>query len=391
MMEKILLQDRRQALVEHLQKKFPALQSLDWTTALHSQMISPFQVSLPTDLRHQAEKIAQILWKLRCSSNYLSLMTKEFQQFQLPMAGNVSLFSSMDFHVDSQQNLQLIEINTNAAFLGLGCELYSSLGLPAACPDFQIEDLKKDILSELKKNNSPVLQPRIAIVDEKPEEQRLYIEFLYFQALFQSWGWKCDIRDIRENLSEYDFIYNRHTDFYLQNPISQILRQAFENKNWTLSPQPFDYYLLADKQRLTDWSQNHFLESFLEKSDCEYFRNHIPKCQTILPENAEEIWSQRKKLFFKPLRSFGSKQSYKGSSISRKAFMDLIQTETLAQTYCPASEIQAVTPEGPQSFKYDLRVHFYENRIQNVVARLYQGQVTNARTPHGGFACVQWI
>ncbi len=391
MMEKILLQDRRQALVEHLQKKFPALQSLDWTTALHSQMISPFQVSLPTDLRHQAEKIAQILWKLRCSSNYLSLMTKEFQQFQLPMAGNVSLFSSMDFHVDSQQNLQLIEINTNAAFLGLGCELYSSLGRPAACPDFQIEDLKKDILSELKKNNSPVLQPRIAIVDEKPEEQRLYIEFLYFQALFQSWGWKCDIRDIRENLSEYDFIYNRHTDFYLQNPISENMRQSFENKKWTLSPQPLDYFLLADKQRLTDWSQNHFLESFLEKSDCEYFRNHIPKCQTILPENAEEIWSQRKKLFFKPLRSFGSKQSYKGSSISRKAFMDLIQTETLAQTYCPASEIQAVTPEGPQSFKYDLRVHFYENRIQNVVARLYQGQVTNARTLHGGFACVQWI
>ncbi len=391
MMEKILLQDRRQALVEHLQKKFPALQSLDWTTALHSQMISPFQVSLPTDLRHQAEKIAQILWKLRCSSNYLSLMTKEFQQFQLPMAGNVSLFSSMDFHVDSQQNLQLIEINTNAAFLGLGCELYSSLGRPAACPDFQIEDLKKDILSELRKNNSPVLQPRIAIVDEKPEEQRLYIEFLYFQALFQSWGWKCDIRDIRENLAEYDFIYNRHTDFYLQNPISGNMRQSFENKKWTLSPQPLDYFLLADKQRLTDWSQNHFLESFLEKSDCEYFRNHIPKCQTILPENAEEIWSQRKKLFFKPLRSFGSKQSYKGSSISRKAFMDLIQTETLAQTYCPASEIQAVTPEGPQSFKYDLRVHFYENRIQNVVARLYQGQVTNARTLHGGFACVQWI
>jgi hypothetical protein len=145
-----------------------------------------------------------------------------------------------------------------------------------------------------------------------------------------------------KNLSEYDFIYNRHTDFYLQNPISQILRQAFENKNWTLSPQPFDYYLLADKQRLTDWSQNEFLESFLEKEDCEYFRNHIPKCQTILPENAEEIWSQRKKLFFKPLRSFGSKQSYKGSSISRKAYIDLIQTETLAQTYCPSQRNSSI-------------------------------------------------
>ncbi len=38
--------------------------------------------------------------------------------------------------------------------------------------------------------------------------------------------------------------------------------------------------------------------------------------------------------------------------------------------------------------KTDFRLYFYRDRILGLAARLYQGQVTNLRTPGGGFAPV---
>ncbi len=39
--------------------------------------------------------------------------------------------------------------------------------------------------------------------------------------------------------------------------------------------------------------------------------------------------------------------------------------------------------------KTDLRLYAYRNRVLGVTARLYRGQVTNLRTPGGGFARVR--
>ena len=39
--------------------------------------------------------------------------------------------------------------------------------------------------------------------------------------------------------------------------------------------------------------------------------------------------------------------------------------------------------------KTDLRLYAYRNRVLGVTARLYHGQVTNLRTPGGGFARVR--
>jgi hypothetical protein len=41
--------------------------------------------------------------------------------------------------------------------------------------------------------------------------------------------------------------------------------------------------------------------------------------------------------------------------------------------------------------KTDLRLYAYRNRVLGVTARLYRGQVTNLRTPGGGFARVKVV
>jgi hypothetical protein len=54
----------------------------------------------------------------------------------------------------------------------------------------------------------------------------------------------------------------------------------------------------------------------------------------------------------------------------------------------PPSERRLQVAGEPQQFKLDLRNYAYAGKVQLVVARLYQGQTTNFRTPGGGFAPV---
>jgi hypothetical protein len=88
------------------------------------------------------------------------------------------------------------------------------------------------------------------------------------------------------------------------------------------------------------------------------------------------------------MRSFGSKQSYRGGTISRKMFDEIIHQGFIAQEFVPAPEMEFEAPEGKLSLKYDLRFYAYQDQLQGVIARLYQGQTTNLRTTHGGFAPV---
>ena len=80
--------------------------------------------------------------------------------------------------------------------------------------------------------------------------------------------------------------------------------------------------------------------------------------------------------------------AFKGHSMSRKIFEELMKADALAQDYIAAPERVFETPEGPQTFKFDLRCHAYHDRLEGVVARLYQGQTTNLKTKYGGFAPV---
>lgn len=379
------------AFLGQLERSYPGLKNVSLENLLSENLLSPFRVELPTAARMQIEEIIAAVFRLRESAAYLQHYEGEILRAGLKDPGNKSIMMSYDFHVDAEGDMKLIEINTNASFLLLGMEMYELHGLPAPQPGFTKDDIRKMILNELKLQGKELSSPRVVITDRDPEQQRLYIEFLTYRELFRTFGWDSEIRDFRAlaTTTRLDFVYNRHTDFMLTEPESAWMREKFLNRECCFSPNPFEYFLLADKQRLIDWSVPGFFEGRgVGDGDLQTLRRMLPAARDLTAETRDELWSERKKYFFKPKRAFGAKQSYKGSSISRKHFDDLCGGEMIAQEYIPAPEKTFVTPEGEQSFKYDLRCYAYEGRLQSVVARLYQGQVTNLRTPYGGFAPV---
>src|SRR5690606_27384261 len=99
--------------------------------------------------------------------------------------GNKSIMMSYDFHVDQNQQLKLIEVNTNASFLVLGHEMYKMRNIPLPVSDFNLKEIGKNIETELTlQGKSPRGPLKVAITDDKPQEQRLLVEFLAYQDLF---------------------------------------------------------------------------------------------------------------------------------------------------------------------------------------------------------------
>ena len=102
-------------------------------------------------------------------------------------------------------------------------------------------------------------------------------------------------------------------------------------------------------------------------------------------------------MFFKPKSSFGGKGVYKGASITTKVFDSFFGQHFLAQQLAPPAEIEiaveTVKDNKPvkeiQKMKYDLRCYTYNQHLQLIIARVYQGQTTNLRTVGGGFAIVE--
>lgn len=383
----------KQKYLQHLLQNFPALNEEQITPIISENLISPFEIDLPRSVLTQIQKAVQNFEILRSADSYQNHYQQQMADKGLQNPGNRAMANSFDFHLDSQGQIKLIEMNTNAAFLALGLTLYDCKKGRNTISDFEVPDFKKMILNELAlQGKNPDHPLNVAIIDENPSSQRLYVEFLVYQEIFKSYGWNVQIADFREiNPQDFDFIYNRHTDFLLIRPESEVLRKAWLDRKVCLSPHPYEYFLLADKERMVEWAQPGFISRLgLSESLESELRAVVPSATTLTAENKDQLWSERKKLFFKPLRAFGSKQSYKGASISRKFFDELEPNETLAQEYIQAPEVICQTPEGPQAFKYDLRCYAYRGELQLVVARLYQGQVTNLRTPYGGFACVNF-
>lgn len=378
--------------IQQLKNSFKGLAQQPLETLVSDNLISPFTITLPKSVLSEAQESIAALFRLRENSAYQNSYTEELKALGLKDPGNKSICMSYDFHVDSNQRLKLIEVNTNASFLALGYEMYKAKKIAVPVADFTFEEMRRDIETELKLNGRVGLPQNIAIIDETPEQQRLFIEFLVYREHFAQWGWNPQILDYRAvDASKFDFIYNRYTDFFLNNPESAALKKAFLEKQTCFSPNPYEYLLLADKQRMIDWSVPGKLESWgVSEADQKTIRAVVPPSVSLDVANKEEVWSQRKGYFFKPKRAYGSKQSYKGASVSRKIFDEIAGQEFIAQEYVQAPEQVFPTPNGEQSFKYDLRCYAYQGRLQLIVARLYQGQVTNLRTPLGGFGCVEF-
>ena len=377
-------------------------QTYDVANRLSPLLICPDALTLSKSLKIQAEEIVRAFWALRLDSARNHKL--EIIDPAIPDPGNVSALMSFDFHIDPSGLLRLIEINTNASLSLLVDLLYEVHEIENPFS----KNFRTEIVATFREELSLAgfsTPKTVAIVDEHPQEQRLFIEFLMYKELFEKNGFTTLIADaselifengkIKMGASALDLIYNRHTDFYFQTPGTSALHNAMMAKAVCISPHPHDYRLLADKERLMEFSSLQGIESLplstTEKSAIEKtIIKTIDVREYCSSRDPQELWKDRKKWFFKPKRSFGGKATYRGSSITRPTFANVIAGDYLAQEYVAAPVTQTPTG-GADEFKYDLRFYTYKDKIQLACARLYRGQMTNSQTPGGGTTAIKWI
>ncbi|MFZ2541610.1 MAG: hypothetical protein WAW75_07520 [Gallionella sp.] len=321
---------------------------------------------------------------------------------QFPTKG---VFYGYDFHLN-EQGTHLIEINTNAGGGFLNALLIDSqrdAGLPGAA--VAEVDLEQTFLAmfqnewRLARGDAPL--NTIAILDEQPEGQYLYPEFLLAKKLLDSAGVAVHIADpsaltVRdEGLylagAKIDLVYNRLTDFSLRQ--YPILQQAYLDDRVVLTPNPAHYARYADKRNLARLSDADGLRSMgASESDIAVLQIGVPHTITVLPEMEDELWAERKQWFFKPNSGYGSKGAYRGEKLTKRVFGEILQSDYVAQKLAPPGERSICLNDGEVvSLKCDVRCYVYDGQIQLVAARLYQGQTTNFRTPGGGFALVRVV
>ncbi len=355
--------------------------------ALSPKTISPDIITLPVNVLQTVKRFVELTFQLRQNTSYQKYVHSLSPGIAHFDPQNFSALMSYDFHLDARGLPRLVEINTNAAFSLILWHLFQFHKVDS------LTSFADEILTTFKNEYTLAKSTdlkNVLIVDENPVEQKLYAEFLLFQKLFQDVGVNCEICDSGKLAGKKDtLVYNRDTDFYLQTPRLKDLHDGYSNGELVVSPNPHEYALLADKDRMLDFSNAERLESYgLTSEEARFVASVVLKTSQIKDYTPDELWSARKGLFFKPRRSFGAKAVYRGNSISRGMFERILEGDYLAQEFVTPPEIEVKRGDTTDRFKYDLRFYVYRDTVQLVGARLFKGQVTNFTEDGGGFAPV---
>ena len=241
----------------------------------------------------------------------------------------------------------------------------------------------------------------VAIVDDRPREQFLYPEFELFQTLFARAGIEARIADTRAlaaapggglALGDWpvELVYLRDTDFALAGERTRALREAYLASSVVVTPSPREHFLLADKRRLTIFSSEPTLRQLgLDADDARFLRAVIPETHRLAELGADAAWRSRADWVFKPAAAFGSRAVYRGDKISRKRFDSILpEAGYVAQRRVEPALVTVETGNGPRAMKFDVRAYAYRDRVLLLGARVYEGQVTNLRSPGGGFSAI---
>ncbi len=322
--------------------------------------------------------------------------------------GAIGVFMGYDFHL-GKDGPRLIEINTNAggallnAVLGKAqkaCCLPVTAMLSYLAVSENVEAIfLQSFLDEWRNERGDVPLKTIAIVDDTPEAQYLYPEFVLFQKLFQSHGLTAVIT-APERLTyaggqlhldglPIDLVYNRLTDFGLDHPASAALRDAYLGRHVVVTPNPWSHAIFADKRNLVRLTDGDLLRSWgVSEAVIAVLARGIPKTITVTPDLAVDLWARRSAYFFKPASGYGSKAAYRGDKLTKRVWATICDGGYVAQELVPPSTRSVVVDGERRQLKVDIRNYTYNGEIQLTAARLYQGQTTNMRTPGGGFAPV---
>jgi len=322
--------------------------------------------------------------------------------------GAKGVFFGYDFHI-RDNDIGLIEINTNAG--GAMLNAVMARAHRACCVDtaqaattaIESKALEKDIVDMffaewgLSGRNRPL--QTIAIVDAAPQEQYLYPEFLLFKQLFERHGLRAVITDpselqLRDGVlwhhdTAVDLVYNRLTDFMLELPASAALRAAYIEHAVVLTPHPQAHALYADKRNLAVLCNAEQLNALgVAQSTQDILLANIQHTEVVDAAHAGRLWSERRRLFFKPADGYGGRAAYRGDKVTKRVWDDILAGSYVAQAIMVPGERVIGSPENPQALKFDIRTYAYDGMVQWTAARMYQGQTTNFRTPGGGFAPV---
>jgi len=240
------------------------------------------------------------------------------------------------------------------------------------------------------------LPRRIAIVDRSPEQQFLYPEFVLFERLFRRFGVGAVIRapeelalaggELRDCEGRIDLVYNRLTDFALEDASHAALRRAYLDGAAVVTPHPRAHALYADKRNLALLTDAARLRAWgVRPATVEVLLRGIARTELVAVATAPRLWSSRRKLFFKPAGGYGSKAAYRGDKLTRRVWDEILRGEYVAQELVAPSERRIA---ADAALKVDVRNYVYSGVVQQLAARLYQGQTTNLRTAGGGFAPV---
>lgn len=315
--------------------------------------------------------------------------------------GPAGVFMGYDFHL-ADTGPRLIEINTNAGGALLNavlarahdpcCGEWPRLGA-ALVPE---QDFLAMFRAEWAAQRGAAPLQRIAIVDDAPETQYLAPEFTLFRELFRQAGYDSHVVDAAALVhrdgrlwcgdAPIDLVYNRLTDFALDEPAHAALRAAYDAGDVVLTPHPRAHALFADKRNLVTLSDDATLAGWgLAAEPRAVLAAVVPPTQLLTPANAEALWAARRDYFFKPFAGYAGKAAYRGDKLTKKVWAEISGGGFVAQALVsPAT--RRVGAEG--ALKYDIRAYAYRGRVQLLAARLYAGQTTNFRTEGGGFAPV---
>ncbi len=392
----------RPGLAELVRERCPYL------FAAQPVFVAPGQVHRAHHLRHAVEAAAALpAWRERALADAPAIA-------RLPAPGGPrGVFFGYDFHLAESGEPGLIEVNTNAGGAMLNAVL--ARAQRACCEDMtafvpsreQVRQFEDALVAMFRQEWARGAAARqedrplqaIAIVDEAPATQYLYPEFLLFQGLFERAGLPVRIADPGE-LSwrdgrlwadglAVDLVYNRLTDFYLEQPASAALRSAWEAGAVLLTPHPQAHALLADKRRLAWLSDADVLADLgVPAATRDLLLAHVPRTEVVSPAAGERLWAARRGLFFKPVAGYGSRATYRGDKLTRRVWGEILAGDYVAQALIAPGERGVDEADPQRRLKFDLRAYAYAGRVQWLAARLYQGQTTNFRTPGGGFAPV---
>ncbi len=286
----------------------------------------------------------------------------QFLRRQAPAAARPGVLG-YDFHL-GPNGPRLIEVNTNPG--GLLLVLAQQRAWSRLHPDVEPAGLDAPRAEDLALRAFAGSARHLAVVDDMPEQQFLYPEFLMYRRGFARLGIDAQIVDGRHWPGGFDGAYNRLTDFALDRPEHAALAIACRSGQVTLIPDPASHQAFADKRRLADLSADPLCGAWVAP---------------VFQGAWKSTWTVRHGLFFKPFFGYGGRGGYRGDKISRVTWERLDPATTLAQALVPPSVLD-------NGFKVDIRAYVDQGNVLAFGARLYQGQITNFRTPGGGLAAV---